>query len=155
VSAGKTGTAENFRDAWFVGYTCRLTAAVWVGYAGDQARFMGSVRGIEVTGGSFPAQIWRKFMVEATNGLDDCDFRLPNDPRQDLTAPSSIPLTIPLAPTTSIEPAPTTEPPITVPPPTVPPPPPPTTVPPPPPTTVPPPTSQPLPPPTTAVPVGE
>jgi len=155
VSAGKTGTAENFRDAWFVGYTCRLTAAVWVGYAGDEARFMGSVRGIEVTGGSFPAQIWRKFMVEATNGLDDCDFQLPTDPRQDLTAPSSVPLTIPLAPTTSIEPVPTTEPPITVPPPTVPPPPPPTTVPPPPPTTVPPPTSQPLPPPTTAVPVGE
>lgn len=167
VSAGKTGTAENFRDAWFVGYTCRLTAAVWVGYASDQSRFMNSVRGIEVTGGTFPAQIWRKFMIEATNGLDDCDFRLPNDDGNDRNADTdadtetdvdvttSLPPTDSSASTTSILPAPITLPPITVrpPPTTTVPPPPTTTVPPPPTTTVPPPTTQA--PPTTVSPVSE
>jgi len=58
-AAGKTGTTENYRDAWFVGYTCRLTAAVWMGYPGvDEVgndRLMENVRGRDVTGGSFPA----------------------------------------------------------------------------------------------------
>lgn len=154
VSAGKTGTAENFRDAWFVGYTCRLTAAVWVGYAEEQSRFMDNVHGIEVTGGTFPAQIWRKFMVEATNGLGDCDFRLPTDDRGNGTTSSSSPLTTLPVPTSSTLPAPTT---------TVSPPPRPTPTVPPPSTTVPPPltTAPPLPttteapPPTTVVPVSE
>lgn len=160
VSAGKTGTAENFRDAWFVGYTCRLTAAVWVGYAGEQARFMDNVHGVEVTGGTFPAQIWRKFMVEATNGLDDCDFRLPTDDGdEDTTTSSSSPLTVLPEPTTSILPAPTTTPPPPPPPPTTLAPQPPTTPPPtpttPPPTPPPPPPTTQAPPPTTVLPVSE
>ncbi len=88
VVAGKTGTAENFRDAWFIGYTCRLTAGVWVGYAGPETRYMSSVHGIQVVGGTFPAQIWRKFMLEALPGLESCDFprpRLANLPSDDTT----------------------------------------------------------------------
>ena len=88
VVAGKTGTAENFRDAWFIGYTCRLTAGVWVGYAGPETRYMSSVHGIQVVGGTFPAQIWRKFMLEALPGLESCDFprpRLANLPTDNTT----------------------------------------------------------------------
>lgn len=79
-AAGKTGTTENYRDAWFVGFTCKLTTAVWMGYAGQsdsEPRYMNNVHGIEVTGGSFPAEIWRKFMVDATQGLESCPFERP------------------------------------------------------------------------------
>jgi penicillin-binding protein 1A len=63
-AAGKTGTTDNFNDAWFDGYTPRLTAAVWVGYP-DALREMRSVHGISVAGGTFPAMIWNKFMQVA------------------------------------------------------------------------------------------
>ena len=43
--AGKTGTTEHYRDAWFVGYTCQLTAAVWVGYPGAETKYMDNVHG--------------------------------------------------------------------------------------------------------------
>jgi penicillin-binding protein 1A len=76
-AAGKTGTTEGYRDAWFVGFTCRLTAAVWMGYPGLEARSMDDVHGIEVTGGSLPAQIWRRFMERATVGLEACEFERP------------------------------------------------------------------------------
>ena len=50
--AGKTGTTQNNKDAWFVGYTCKLTAAVWVGYpepdANGDPRYMKNVHGISV-----------------------------------------------------------------------------------------------------------
>ena len=62
--AGKTGTTNNFIDAWFVGYTPCYTAAVWVGYpnASGAPQTMTDVGGIAVTGGSYPAQIWATFM---------------------------------------------------------------------------------------------
>ena len=70
--AGKTGTTQDYRDAWFVGYTPKLTTAVWMGFPDPDAdgnpRFMEDVRGRDVTGGSFPAQIWRAFMERATGG---------------------------------------------------------------------------------------
>ena len=63
-AAGKTGTAESLADAWFDGYTPTLAAAVWVGY--PQARVpMTHVHGIQVFGGTFPARIWRTFMLAA------------------------------------------------------------------------------------------
>jgi penicillin-binding protein 1A len=80
-AAGKTGTTEEYRDAWFVGYTCSLTAAVWVGY--DQAnpdgtpRLMTSVHGEPVTGGSIPATIWHDFMALATQRYDSCAIPQP------------------------------------------------------------------------------
>ena len=54
--AGKTGTSQNWRDAWFVGYTGALVVGVWVG--NDDNRAMA-----RVSGGGLPAQIWRDFMV--------------------------------------------------------------------------------------------
>jgi penicillin-binding protein 1A len=63
-AAGKTGTTDNFNDAWFDGFTPRLTAAVWVGYPAA-LREMRSVHGISVAGGTFPAQIWHNFMSVA------------------------------------------------------------------------------------------
>jgi 1A family penicillin-binding protein len=80
-AAGKTGTTEEYRDAWFVGYTCSLTAAVWVGY--DEAnpdgtpRLMTSVHGDPVTGGSIPATIWHDFMQLATQRYDSCSISQP------------------------------------------------------------------------------
>ena len=74
-SAGKTGTTDNFNDAWFDGYTPHLATAVWVGYP-DALREMRSVHGISVAGGTFPAEIWKKFMDVAK--ADKCaDFPQP------------------------------------------------------------------------------
>lgn len=76
--AGKTGTTTDNRDAWFVGYSCDVAAAVWMGYptpdADGNPRFMTDVRGVEVTGGTFPAQMWGEFMVAATAGSAPCSF---------------------------------------------------------------------------------
>jgi penicillin-binding protein 1A len=78
TAAGKTGTTEEWSDAWFCGYTPRLGTTVWVGYPKGKIP-MTSVHGISVTGGSFPAQIWRLFMSSAIGGLEDVDFPEPAD----------------------------------------------------------------------------
>jgi penicillin-binding protein 1A len=72
-AAGKTGTTDNFNDAWFVGYTPHLAASVWVGYPNALVE-MRSVHGISVAGGTFPAQIWQSFM-EVAKGADCDSFR--------------------------------------------------------------------------------
>jgi penicillin-binding protein 1A len=64
--AGKTGTTEDYGDAWFVGYTPKLATAVWMGYPEGQSRKMTSVHGMKVNGGSLPATIFQKFMSRAT-----------------------------------------------------------------------------------------
>ena len=61
-AAGKTGTSQEFRDAWFVGYTPDLIAGVWFG--NDNARSMD-----RVTGGSLAAPAWRRFMTDALEGV--------------------------------------------------------------------------------------
>lgn len=76
-AAGKTGTTQEYRDAWFAGYTPDLATAVWVGYP-DSQREMKSVHGRVVTGGSFPAQIWAKFMRSALKKVDENDFTRPD-----------------------------------------------------------------------------
>ncbi|MGH9137598.1 MAG: transglycosylase domain-containing protein, partial [Acidimicrobiales bacterium] len=71
-AGGKTGTTQDNRDAWFVGFLANgMTASVWMGYDPVQnedgtttPRFMNNVHGRAVTGGSFPAEIWRDFMAE-------------------------------------------------------------------------------------------
>jgi penicillin-binding protein 1A len=66
-AAGKTGTSQNFRDAWFVGFTPDWVCGVWVG--NDDGTAMN-----KVTGGEIPAQIWRKMMVVAHANLPPHDF---------------------------------------------------------------------------------
>jgi 1A family penicillin-binding protein len=75
-AAGKTGTTQDNSDAWFVGYTPNLVAAVWVGYPAEM-KPMNNVHGIAVTGGTFPAQIWAAFMKSAVKGLPKVDFKKP------------------------------------------------------------------------------
>ncbi len=66
-AAGKTGTTTSYSDAWFCGYTPDLAAVVWVGYPASQRTMV--VHGIDVAGGTFPAQIWRAFMTSALRGV--------------------------------------------------------------------------------------
>ena len=75
--AGKTGTSEDYGDAWFIGYTPRVTAAVWMGYAEGQSRKMVDVHGRKVNGGSFPATIFNRFMTKATRNVDVGTFTSP------------------------------------------------------------------------------
>jgi penicillin-binding protein 1A len=63
-AAGKTGTTQSYRDAWFVGWSGDVSTAVWVGHRDGQVA-MTDVHGIKVTGGSFPASIWAGFMRPA------------------------------------------------------------------------------------------
>jgi penicillin-binding protein 1A len=72
-AAGKTGTTQSNADAWFVGYTPALTAAVWMGYP-EGSIPMDDVHGIEVQGGTFPAEMWQKFMTAATANTEAADF---------------------------------------------------------------------------------
>ncbi|WP_102959533.1 transglycosylase domain-containing protein [Mangrovicella endophytica] len=60
--AGKTGTTQDFKDAWFVGYTANLTTGVWLG--NDSGKPMK-----KVTGGTLPAEAWAEFMNAAHQGL--------------------------------------------------------------------------------------
>jgi membrane peptidoglycan carboxypeptidase len=63
--AGKTGTTENYGDAWFVGYTPQFVAAVWVGYPDKLVPMLTEFHGHAVAGGTFPALIWKAFMQKA------------------------------------------------------------------------------------------
>ena len=69
VVAGKTGTTENYGDAWFVGYTPQLVTAVWVGYPGALVPMLHDFHGGPVEGGTYPALIWKSFMESALNAL--------------------------------------------------------------------------------------
>jgi penicillin-binding protein 1A len=66
TSAGKTGTTDNYADAWFCGFTPTLTGVVWIGYPRGEIPML-SVHGIAVSGPTFPAQIWREYMQNAVN----------------------------------------------------------------------------------------
>ncbi|HXV95367.1 MAG TPA: transglycosylase domain-containing protein [Gaiellaceae bacterium] len=79
AAAGKTGTTDNSADAWFAGYTPRASTVVWVGYPNAQIS-MTSVHGITVTGGSFPASIWRLFMSRALSGVPRLGWPYPKNP---------------------------------------------------------------------------
>jgi membrane peptidoglycan carboxypeptidase len=69
--AGKTGTTDNYGDAWFVGYTPTLVVAVWVGYADELRPMLTEFHGDPVAGGTLPAEIWRAFVVEAEKDAAD------------------------------------------------------------------------------------
>ncbi|HEX7168063.1 MAG TPA: penicillin-binding transpeptidase domain-containing protein, partial [Acidimicrobiales bacterium] len=75
--AGKTGTAQNYQDAWFVGYTRHLSTAVWMGNLHGEVPMRG-VRGLDVTGGSFPARIFGEFMRDALASAPPAPFTPPD-----------------------------------------------------------------------------
>jgi len=62
--AGKTGTTDEYTDAWFAGYQPNLATAVWVGYPQSNDISMTGVHGITVFGGTFPARIWHALYAE-------------------------------------------------------------------------------------------
>ncbi len=66
-AAGKTGTSQNWRDAWFVGFTPEYVTGVWIGNDDDTPMN-------RVTGGAIPAEIWRRLMIEAHKDLEPVDF---------------------------------------------------------------------------------
>ncbi|MBV8385283.1 MAG: PBP1A family penicillin-binding protein [Acidimicrobiia bacterium] len=101
--AGKTGTAEDYHDAWFVGYTPQLATAVWMGSPTAEVSMRG-VGGINVQGGSFPAQIWGAYMTEALSGqpvipFPQPDYSLIPGPQQ-IGSPPSPTSSVPTASTT-------------------------------------------------------
>jgi membrane peptidoglycan carboxypeptidase len=69
--AGKTGTTENYGDAWFVGYTPQLAVAVWVGYPNSLIPMTTQFEGGPVAGGTFPALIWKSFMEKALKSQNE------------------------------------------------------------------------------------
>ena len=123
-AAGKTGTSQNWRDAWFIGFTPDYVAGVWVGNDDDKPMN-------KVTGGEVAAAIWHDYMVVAHAALParDFDWLLPDpvptyeeDPRngffQGLAEDfeeTRVEAEPPPAPPPIIEPpAPTTQPPVTM-----------------------------------------
>jgi penicillin-binding protein 1A len=76
-AAGKTGTNEEHKDAWFAGYTPDLATTVWIGYTRGEIP-MESVHGIAVSGGTFPAEIWRLFMEPALESVEPSSFAEPS-----------------------------------------------------------------------------
>jgi penicillin-binding protein 1A len=80
-TAGKTGTAQQSHDAWFVGYTPQYATAVWMGVPGAQIP-MYNVGGISVTGGSYPARIFGQFMNAVLDGAEPGTFPDPAPTRR-------------------------------------------------------------------------
>jgi penicillin-binding protein 1A len=75
---GKTGTTDNFTDAWFAGIQPNLATVVWVGYPQSNAIEMTSVHGTTVYGGTFPAEIWHSLYSNAEIPCEE--FSLPKTP---------------------------------------------------------------------------
>ena len=79
-AAGKTGTVDDNTDAWFVGFTPRMSTSVWVGYPDDELVGMSyQFFGGPVDGGTFPAQIWGDYM-NRVKGSYCGDFAPPKEP---------------------------------------------------------------------------
>ncbi|HNY92563.1 MAG TPA: penicillin-binding transpeptidase domain-containing protein, partial [bacterium] len=74
--AGKTGTSNDYRDAWFVGFTPELAVAVWVGY--DDNRSMRDSRGKGITGSRAALPIWALFMKNAFASAQITNFQVPD-----------------------------------------------------------------------------
>jgi penicillin-binding protein 1A len=75
--AGKTGTANDFQDAWFCGYVPQLATCVWVGYPGGEIPLQ-NVEGVyQVAGGTLPAEIWHNYMGPAVGNLPVLQFPTP------------------------------------------------------------------------------
>jgi penicillin-binding protein 1A len=74
---GKTGTEDLYRDAWFAGAVPQLSVAVWVGFPKGQISMQPPRTRITVFGGTWPASIWRQFMLAATARMPEKSFPTP------------------------------------------------------------------------------
>jgi penicillin-binding protein 1A len=100
-SAGKTGTAENYSDAWFVGYTPELSTSVWMGYS-DGQRPLVNIKGLpRVFGGTIPAKAWHDYMAAALDGHPPVDFAAPAKPEPPSTLGPPPQVYVPTTPTPS------------------------------------------------------
>ena len=103
--AGKTGTAQNYVDAWFCGYTPQLATCVWVGYPQGEIP-LDSVEGVSpVFGGTIPAAIWRDFMTVAMQGKPVENFAVPSNDGHTIGPETPVP-----SPTPSPSPSPSESP---------------------------------------------
>jgi penicillin-binding protein 1A len=93
--AGKTGTGEDYKNAWFCGYSATLSSAVWVGFPQDERTTLTPpATSITVYGGTWPARIWQEFMAAAQGDAAPVDFAPPPPSTTTTTTPSE-PVTIP------------------------------------------------------------
>jgi penicillin-binding protein 1A len=81
--AGKTGTGQDYQDAWFIGYIPQLATGVWVGYSKNEIpmRNLPVLGGANAFGGTIAAPIWQAFMIRAVAGLPVKDFPAPPPPK--------------------------------------------------------------------------
>lgn len=78
-AAGKTGTSDDYTDAWFTGFTPTLCVSVWTGF--DKKRKLIDKNGVGITGGRGAAPIWARFMIDAHKSAPERDFAIPGDIR--------------------------------------------------------------------------
>src|SRR5207247_5457461 len=77
-ACGKTGTTDDYKDAWFTGFTPQIATVVWMGYPKDRTRPLYNIHGYKkVFGGSLPAMIWARYMRAAHDGLPVVKFPAP------------------------------------------------------------------------------
>jgi penicillin-binding protein 1A len=69
-AAGKTGTSQDFRDAWFIGYTANLVTGVWLGNDDNSPTK-------KATGGGLPVEVWTRFMRAAHQGVPVANLPVP------------------------------------------------------------------------------
>jgi penicillin-binding protein 1A len=79
--AGKSGTTDDYADAWFCGYTPSLEATVWIGYSKGEIPML-DVHGAAVSGPTLPATAWRLFMERAPDAAPDAAFAASLSPAQ-------------------------------------------------------------------------
>jgi len=100
-AAGKTGTSQDYRDAWFIGYTGHLVAGVWLGNDDNSPTK-------KLTGGAMPADIWNRFMTAAHQGLPNADLPGMAGRTIDAAPPAAAPVPPPASPLISmLSPTPT------------------------------------------------
>jgi penicillin-binding protein 1A len=91
--AGKTGTGEDYKNAWFCGYTTSLATAVWAGFPTSEISMHPPATAITVYGGTWPARIWQEFMAVAAGAAPPGDFPIPPPPSS--TTTTTLPSTVP------------------------------------------------------------
>ena len=107
-AAGKTGTTENYGDAWFVGYNRQMTVAVWVGYPEGVKQMKTEYRGGPVAGGTYPTEIWHDFMTSFIAVRDRRDAERGTE-RETEEAPEAPSTPVPAVPEQEQSAAPTQE----------------------------------------------